>query len=490
MRHRQGLLAPRVFHATQSTFELIRVVPIILAVALFMENMDSTVIATSLPAIAADIGTSPIALKLALTAYFVSLAIFIPISGWMADRFGSTNVFRAAIAVFMVGSICCGFSFSLETFVGSRFLQGIGGSMMTPIARLVLLRATPRNELVNAMAWLTVPALIGPLTGPPLGGFLTTYLSWHWIFWINIPIGVIGIIAATRFLPKAEPRTPRPIDILGFLLTAVAFSGIIFGLSVISLPAIPVATGYIGIAVGVLAMLLYLVHARRAEYPLLDPKLFSKRYFRAAVVGGLFFRIGIGAFPFLMPLMLQLTFGLTPFESGLTTFVSAFGAIISKLLAERLYARFGFPRMLTATALLGCVFLALNGFFTPATPHLLLMFCLFMGGITRSFFFTGINVFGYADVDEADASQATAISAVTQQISVALGVAVGGGVLEFMAHAHGGVPTLADFHVAWFVVAAVAAVSAIFYFRLPPDAGADVSGHRPKPLSVKSEAIA
>src|SRR4051794_18101890 len=238
-----------------------RTVPLILAVALFMENMDSTVIATSLPAIAADIGTSPIALKLALTSYFVSLAIFIPISGWMADRFGASNIFRIAIAVFVVGSIACAFSNSLETFVISRFIQGIGGSMMTPVSRLVLLRVTPRNELVSAMAWLTIPALIGPLTGPPIGGFLTTYLSWHWIFWINVPIGVIGILLATRFLPPAGPRTPRPIDVPGFFLTTIGFSGIIFGLSVISLPAIPTAIGYCAVAVGGLAMLIYLRHA-------------------------------------------------------------------------------------------------------------------------------------------------------------------------------------------------------------------------------------
>jgi EmrB/QacA subfamily drug resistance transporter len=469
---------------------LIRVVPIILAVALFMENMDSTVIATSLPAIAADIGTNPIALKLALTAYFVSLAIFIPISGWMADRFGSTNVFRAAIAVFMLGSICCAFSHSLETFVGSRFLQGVGGSMMTPIARLVLLRATPRNELVAATSWLSVPALIGPLTGPPVGGFLTTYLSWHWIFWINIPIGLIGIVAASLWLPKTEPRTPRPIDLFGFLCTSIAFAGIIFGLSVISLPAIPVAAGYIAVAVGTVAALIYVWHARRAEFPLLDPKLLRKPFFRTTLLGSIFSRIGIGAFPFLMPLMLQLTFGLTPFESGMTTFVSAFGAIISKVLSERLFARFGFPRMLTAFALLSAVFLGINAFFTPETPHLLLMFCLFMGGITRSFFFTGVNVFGYADVDEAEASQATVVSTVTQQISIALGVAVAGGVLEFTSRLHGGPPNLADFHIAWYVVAGIAAVSAVFFWRLPPDAGNDVSGHRPKPLPLKTDSIA
>jgi MFS family permease len=353
----------------------------------------------------------------------------------------------------------------------------------------VLLRATPRNQLVAATSWLSVPALIGPLTGPPVGGFFTTFLSWHWIFWINVPIGIIGILAASWFLPKAEPRTPRPIDLFGFLLTSIAFAGIIFGLSVISLPAIPVAAGYAAVAVGTVAAIAYLLHARRTAFPLLDPKLFRRPFFRTTVVGSIFFRIGIGAFPFLMPLMLQLTFGLSPFESGLTTFVSAFGAILSKFLAERVYARFGFPRTLTAFAILGTVFLAINGLFTPETPHLLLMFALFMGGVTRSFFFTGVNVFGYADVSESEASQATVISAVSQQISIALGVAVAGALLEFTSRMHGGGPNLSDFHIAWFVVGAIAAISTLFFFRLPPDAGADVSGHKIKPLPVKPDSV-
>ena len=468
---------------------MIRITPLILAVALFMENMDSTVIATSLPAIAADIGTSPIALKLALTSYFVSLAIFIPISGWMADRYGSTTIFRIAIAVFVVGSIACAFSNSLETFVVSRFLQGLGGSMMTPVARLVLLRSTPRNELVNAMAWLTVPALIGPLTGPPIGGFLTTYLTWHWIFWINVPIGILGILLATRFLPRSELRSDRPVDMAGFVLTSIAFAGIIFGLSVISLPAIPIGWGFSAVALGAAAALIYYRHAKRSAHPLLDLRLFENRYFRTAMIGGLFFRIGIGAFPFLMPLMLQLTFGLTPFESGLTTFVAAFGAIISKFFAERVYARFGFPRTLMFTSLIGCVFLAINGFFTPATNHYLLMFALFIGGLMRSFFFTGVNVFGYADLDDTQASQGTAIAAVTQQISVALGVAVAGGILEAATMIRGGPLDLADFHIAWFIVAGIAVFSTFAFMRLPPDAGANVSGHRVKPIE-KAEAVA
>jgi len=460
----------------------LRIIPLVLAVALFMENMDSTVIATSLPAIAADIGAEPISLKLALTAYFVALAIFIPLSGWMADRFGARNVFRWAIAVFMVGSICCAYSFSLETFVGSRFLQGMGGSMMTPLARLVLVRATPRTELVSAMAWLTLPGLIGPLTGPPIGGFLTTYLSWHWIFWINVPIGVLGIIATSIYLPRIEPRTPRPIDGIGFVLAGLAFAGIIFGLSVISLPAIPPAAGYAAVVVGGVAGLAYWRHTGRAEHPLLDPGLFRRyKLFRSAIIGGSVFRIGVGATPFLLPLMLQIAFGLTPFESGLITFVGALGAMLSKFGAERVFASFGFPRVLVTAGIAGCLALGIIGFFEPGTPHVVLYAVLLTTGLLRSMFFTGVNALGFADVDEQDASQATAITAVSQQLSVALGVAVAGGALEISSRLTGGGLKLEDFHFAWFVVAGVSLLSAVPFLRLPPDAGSDVSGHRARP---------
>lgn len=456
-----------------------RIIPLVLAVALFMENMDSTVIATSLPAIAADIGADPISLKLALTAYFVALAIFIPLSGWIADRFGARNVFRCAILVFMAGSICCAFSFSLETFVGSRFLQGMGASMMTPLARLVLVRATPRTELVSAMAWLTLPGLIGPLTGPPVGGFLTTYLSWHWIFWINIPIGILGIVTSTIYLPRIETRTPRPIDIRGFFLASIAFAGIMFGLSVISLPAIPLVAGYASVAVGVIAGLVYLRHSRRTEHPLLDPQLFVRyRLFRSTVVGGSIFRIGVGATPFLLPLMLQLSFGLTPFESGLITFIGALGAMFSKVVAEKVFANFGFPRVLVAASILACIVLGFNGFFGPETPHIYLYATLLVSGVLRSIFFTGCNALGFADVSEQDASQASAITVVSQQLSVAFGVAVAGGALELSSKFTGGSLELINFHIAWFVVAGVSLLGAVPFLRLPADAGADVSGHR------------
>jgi EmrB/QacA subfamily drug resistance transporter len=456
---------------------LIPITPIILAVALFMEQMDSTVIATSLPAIAADIGTTAVALKLAVTTYLMALAIFIPISGWMSDRFGAKNIFRLAILIFAVGSIACAFSNSIEAFVFSRFFQGIGGSMMTPIARLLLVRGTARSDLVNAMAWLSIPAMVGPIMGPPLGGFLTTYLSWHWVFWINVPISIVGVGLVTKFLPEGEPRSPRPLDFTGFVLSAIGFTGLVFGLSVISLPALPLWYGLVTLAIGAIAGLVYFRHAGRTKYPLLDPKMLRYPLFRAGIVGASNFRIGVGAIPFLLPLMLQLGFGLNPFQSGMITFVSAIGALSSKFSAQRMFRRYGFRGVLAVGTLISSIFLAINGLFTPLTPQWVIMLCLLVGGVIRSTCFTGINAMVFADIEEADSSQATAINSVSQQISRALGVAIAGGILDLMASFSGGHVQLVDFQIAFFIMAAISALSTLTFARLRRDAGADVSGH-------------
>jgi EmrB/QacA subfamily drug resistance transporter len=456
-----------------------RIVPLVLAVALFMEQMDSTVISTSLPAIAADIGTSPIALKLALTAYLVSLAVFIPVSGWMADRFGAKNVFRAAIVVFVLGSIACAVSDSLLAFVVSRFFQGVGGAMMTPVGRLVLVRSTPRSELVGAMAWLTMPALIGPLLGPPVGGFLTTYFSWHWIFLINVPIGIIGILFATRYLPAVETLVQRPLDVPGFFLSGIAASGVVFGLSVVSLPALPSWVGFSTLAVGIASAILYLLHARKTAEPLLALDLFNNQVFRASIIGGSLFRIGVGAVPFLLPLMFQIGFGMTPFQSGMITFVSALGAMSMKLVTKWFYRKTGFRNSLMYGSLVAAGFIAISGFFTPETPYLLMILLLLAGGFFRSLFFTGTNALAYADIPNEQTSQATPISSVAQQISIALGVAVAGGILEVSTKIHGGPLQLSDFHIAFFIVAAVSALACLSFRGLQPDAGAEVSGHRP-----------
>lgn len=459
-----------------------RIIPLILAVALFMEMMDSTVIATSLPAIAADIGTEPIALKLALTSYLVALAIFIPVSGWLSDRFGARNVFRWAIAVFIVGSVACALANSLPSFVLSRFLQGMGGSMMAPVGRLLLLRTTEKKDLVSAMAWVSIPALIGPLTGPPLGGFLTTYFSWHWIFIINVPIGLAGIALASRFLPKLGIRNNNPIDLKGFFLTGIAFSGIVFGLSVVSLPALPEIYGIITLIIGLISGVAYLRHAKTVEKPLLDPKIFRNRTFRVSIIGPSIFRLGIGATPFLLPLMLQIGFGLSPFDSGIITFIGAAGALSMKFLARTLYRMFGFRVVLSSAMIICCALLGVTGFFSPQTQLVMLLIILFVNGFSRSLFFTGANAFGFSEISDAETSQATAVSAVSQQVSQAMGVALAGGILQLSATLRGSNLDLTDFRIALVIISGIAVFGVIPYLRLPANAGNLVSGHQAKEM--------
>src|SRR5690242_1755377 len=258
-----------------------RVIPLIVATALFMENMDSTVIATSLPAIAADIGTSPLTLKLAITSYLLSLAVFIPASGWTADRFGARMVFALAVGVFMAGSIGCAMSSSVTHFVVSRILQGMGGAMMTPVGRLVLLRTIDKSALVNAMTWVTVPALIGPVVGPPLGGFITTYLSWHWIFLINIPIGLLGIFMITRYIDNIRAELRERFDPLGMLLAGLGIAGVAFGLTTIGLKGFMPTELLVAMMVGgAVCIGLYMLHARRVPAPVIDLSLFKLPGFR------------------------------------------------------------------------------------------------------------------------------------------------------------------------------------------------------------------
>ena len=458
-----------------------RLIPLILATALFMENMDATVIATSLAAIAADIGTEPIALKLALTSYLVALAIFIPISSWMADRFGARTVFRGAMIVFIIGSVACAFAGSLFTFVVARFIQGMGGAMMTPIARLVLVRSTPRHDLVNAMAWLTIPGLIGPIVGPPFGGFLTTYLSWHWIFLINVPIGILGVLLVGRFLPEMQRNAPRRIDGKGFVIAGTAFALFAFGTSVVSLPALPPTVGVAATLVGLALGLLYVRHALKTEAPLLDLRLFRLPYFRSAIVAGAAFRLGQGATPFLFPLMLQLVFGMTPFQSGMVTFAGAIGAIAAKFAATRLFENFGFKNALVLSTAISAGGILAMGFYTPETPVPLIISILVFVGFWNSTFWTGSSVFVFADVDDRDAGQANVISQVLAQLTMALGVAVGGGVLELTYALRGGTGgvELGDFHLAFYVVGSICAVSTIMFLRLPREAGAALTRSSP-----------
>ena len=402
-----------------------RLVPMIVAVALFMDNMDSTVIATSLPAIAAEIGTNPLTLKLAVTSYLLSLAVFIPMSGWTADRFGARTVFRAAIAVFVLGSIGCALSGSIAQFVMARIVQGMGGAMMTPVGRLVLVRTVDRRELINAMAWVSIPAMIGPLMGPPLGGFITTYFSWHWIFLINVPIGLIGIVLVTRYIENVRAEAREGFDAAGKVLSGTAVAGLTFGLSVAGFEIVPWPVVAVILLTGAVAAALYIAYARRVPAPILDFSLLKLPTFRASLVGGFLFRIGVGAMPFLLPLLLQIGFDLTPLQSGLITFTSTLGALFMKAAAPRMLKMFGFRQVLIWNAILGGLSIALCAIFRDSTPFWIMIGILMLGGFFRSLQFTSINALAYAEVPTSRMSRATALAAVGQQVSLATGVAIG-----------------------------------------------------------------
>ncbi len=451
----------------------------IIATALFMENMDGTVLSTSLPAIARDLGEDPIVLKLALTSYLLTLAVFIPASGWVADKLGARTVFCSAIAVFTLGSVLCGASSSLPTMIGARVFQGLGGAMMVPVGRLVLLRSTPKAEMVNALAYLTVPALIGPIAGPPLGGFITTYFDWRWIFWINVPIGIVGIGLALRFIENVREHDVTPFDYKGFFLSGPGLLALIFGLTIIGNAILPPVVNALLILGGFALLVAYVRHARRVPDPIIDLNLLKSSTFFTGVVGGFIFRIGIGAIPFLLPLLLQIGFGLTPFESGSLTFAAAAGAMAMKFSASTILRRWGFRRVLIVNGIISTVFLASYGLFTAQTSHWVLLAALLAGGFFRSLEFTALNAIIYADVDQARMSRATSFASVAQQMSGAVGVAVAAASIESIKSILGDSQLVArDMTLSFGVVALITLSSIAIFARLKSHAGAEVSGQR------------
>jgi len=453
-------------------------VPLIVACGLFMENLDSTVLSTALPAIARSLEENPLHLSLAMTAYLFSLAVFIPISGWVADRFGARTVFRAAIVIFTIGSILCGISDSLTQFVLARVFQGFGGAMMVPVGRLVLLRTVSKAELVRAMAYLTVPALIGPVLGPPVGGFITTYLSWRWIFWINVPIGLLGVLLVTLFIEDIREERPPPFDWRGFAILGLGLTGLVGGFETVARGFLPDGLVAALFAGGAVLLVLYILHARRRPHAVLDLSLLRIPTFRASIVGGFLFRMGIGATPFLLPLMLQIGFGLSPFESGMLTFVTAVGALLMKTTAGPILRHFGFRRVLIFNAVLGGALLAVYGLFESTTPHWIILAVLIVSGYFRSLQFTSVNTIAYADMPRERMSRATSFASVGQQLSLSVGIGTGALLLHLTVMARGDTQLAAmDFAPAFFALGLLAALSALVHIPLRADAGAEVSGH-------------
>lgn len=455
-----------------------QLIPLIVACALFMENLDASIITTALPVMAQSLNTSPLQLNLAITAYVFSIAVFIPLSGWLADRYGARRIFCAAIIVFMAGSLGCGMAANLPQLIGARLIQGLGGAMMVPVGRLVLLRTVPKNQLIGAMAWVTTPALIGPVVGPPLGGLIATYADWRWIFFINIPIGLLGLYMALRFIPDIREAKRTRFDSFGFILMALGLAALVLSFESLNHSMFPAGSLPWILGSGLLALILYLWHTKRHSAPLIDPKLFRHATFRLTACGGFLFRVGVGGLPFLLPLLFQLGFGMTALASGLLTFVAAVGAFFMKPIASFILRRYGFRRVLLVNTGFSALSIAVTLFFQPQTPILIILALLFLGGLSRSLQFTSLNTLVYADVKESEMSNATTVASMLQQLSTSFGV----GLAAFMLGAvvgdtHTGYLPPSAFMPAIMGLSVICLAALLLLWRLKPDAGQDMSGH-------------
>jgi len=453
-------------------------VPWLVAIALFMENLDATIINTAVPNMASSLGVEPLSLKAVLTSYPLSLAVFIPLSGWMADRFGTRRVFMAAIAFFIAGSLFCGLSGSIPCLVASRILQGFGGALMVPVGRLTLVRTFPRSEMIRVLNYVVVPALIGPLLGPFLGGLIVHWTHWRVIFLINLPFGLVGLLLAARIMPDYRDASAPPLDRLGFVFFGAGTALISYVLEVFGEHSLPMSAIAGLLALSILLLVVYGIHSRRTAAPLLALGLFRVRTFRVSVVGGFLTRLGVGGMPFLLPLLYQIGLGYAPWQAGLLTMPPAAAAIAMRALNRPMLARFGHRRILLANTVLLGVTIAAFTQVAIAVPVWIIVILGCAQGFFSSLQFTSLNSLVYADVDDREASRASTISTAAQQMSMSFGVAAASlAVAAFLGpvNQHDPSQTIPALHKAFAWMGGLTLVSAGFFRLLHPDDGAAVS---------------
>jgi len=456
----------------------------LIAGAFFMEMLDGTIIATALPQMAHSFHVGPVSLNIGMTAYMITLAVFIPISGWVTDRFGSRSIFSTAIAIFTLASVLCGLSSTLAQFILMRILQGIGGAMMVPVGRLIVLRTAPREKLTQALAYITWPALSALVIGPPLGGFITTYASWHWIFFLNLPIGILALILALLWIENVRGDELHPFDWLTFLLGGFASAGTVYALEKLGGEGghwpLPAAVLALSLLSGVVAVL---VARRHPAKSLIDFESLQRKTFSLSIYGASAFRISVAVLPFLLPLMFQIAFGLTAFQSGLYLLALFAGDVSMKVFVIQTLRRFGFRRVLIVNGVFTVASIAVCATIAPATPVLLIVAILFIHGGCRSMEFTCITTLAFTEIAPGRMSRANSFLSAVMQLSSGLGVAVGAIVLRLVAHARGhsaAVPELRDFHLAILIVALLSLGPVFDSLSLRHDAGAATSGH-PQP---------
>jgi len=449
-----------------------RLLPWVVAIAFFMQTLDGTILNTTLPTMARDLGESPLRMQSVVIAYMLTVALFIPASGWLADRFGTRRAFLAAIVLFSLGSLLCALSPSLPWLVAARVAQGIGGALLLPVGRLTILRAYPRSELLKVLSFVTIPGLVGPLVGPPLGGWLVEVASWHWVFLINLPVGVLGVFASLRYMPDLRGAVDQRFDWPGFVMFSLGLVLVTLGLQGLGEHAISAPLSILLVMGGLAAMAAYWVHAARDTKPLFSLTLFEIPTFSVGILGNLFARLGSGAMPFLTPLFLQVGLGYSPSVAGLTMVPTVVGAMLIKFFAEPVIRRFGYRRVLVVNTLLLGGFIAGFSLVGAATPHGVILLYLGLFGVINSMQFTAMNTITLGDLDDVRASGGNSLLSVVMQLSMSLGVAAAGALLA--AFAVTTVPPVAarsaellhTFHATYLCMGVLSALAAGIFFQL------------------------
>ena len=444
-----------------------RVLPWLVAIAFFMQTLDGTILNTALPAMARDLAEDPLRMQGVVISYMLTVALLIPASGWLADRFGSRRIFFTAIVLFTLGSLFCAMSVSFNQLVMSRVLQGMGGALMLPVGRLVVLRAYPRTEFVRVMTFIALPGLVGPLIGPTLGGWLVQYASWHWIFLINLPVGLVGCIAAFHFMPDLKSAERARFDTVGFILFGAAMVLITIALEGLGEMHMPHARVLLLMVIGSACLAAYWLRAGHVDKPLFSPSLFRTRSFAVGIFGNLFARLGSGALPFLLPLLLQIALGYSPAQAGMTMIPLALGAMLIKPLAKPLIDRLGYRRILIGNTLLLGGLIASLATVDAGTPTPLLLAHLGLIGMVNSMQFTAMNTVTLVGLNYQDASSGNSLLSVVVQLSMSLGVASSGALLGgFTVPGADGEAVLQAFHLTFLCIGGMSMLAATLFFQL------------------------
>ncbi len=460
-------------------------VPLIVATAFFMENLDGTVITTALPQMAQTLGVNAVDMSVGITAYLITLAVFIPISGWLSDRLGAQTVFGSAVGIFTFASVLCALSQTVNQFMLARILQGIGGAMMVPVGRLIVLRTTLKSELVKTIALITWPGLVAPVIGPPLGGFLTTYFSWHWIFILNVPLGLLGIGLIRKYVSNDHQLEQRPLDFIGFIIIGGALAFTIIGVELIGSEGFSKsALGYsaLGIACGIATWF----HAKKHPHPLLDFSVLKVPTFSITFFSGSFTRVLIGATPFLAPLMFQIAFGYSAFMSGLLFLAAMLGNIGLKPLTPMLLKRFGFRNIMLVNGFIAAIAAMICGMLSPDTGVVGIILAMFIYGVSRSMQFTCIQTLAFVDIPPEKMSGANTLFSTIGQLAQGVGVGLGAAIIHITVMLRDGdinSPSAMDFRITFITVGALILISLWGYLKLKPDAGAAASKHQPRNLT-------